>query len=179
MVKAPPWDTKDKAAILKVVNEKLQEGYDNEAYEFHTYYLPQMANLVWRWVPRPKEEAALLTSENGNLSVLVDMVNIAEVLPPAIRKRINEFLTQKRSLRTGRLSGGQKKDKDARRRINPVHGAAEEVPWIKDILKELYPKQSVKDITDRALWIAKQRHGSKELTIAKHLQRPKGDRRRV
>jgi hypothetical protein len=173
----PPWQ--DKAATAKLVAEKIQEIDDEEAREFHTYYMPQMANLVVRWSKPTKERKALVTSERGDLSVLIDMINSEKVFSPAIRNRINEFLTQKRSLRTGRIRGAQKKDEYTRRALNPIHNAADEVPLIKDILKELYPKQSTSRIRERALWIAVQRHGGRVTTLAKHLDRPKKDPRRV
>ena len=103
-------------------------------------------------------------------------------LCPTTWSLIAEFLTGERSLSSGRLrgeAGRPKMSSEERRAESPVHDAADEVGAIRAILRRSYPDQRGKQIDDRAVAIAAQRHGVEQDTLENYLKRPRKNRRRL
>ena len=68
---------------------------------------------------------------------------------------------------------------DDRREAVPTHDAADRVPYIEDLLRFHYPKQTERDIYDRAVAFCAEKAGIERETLFKYLSRPNNDRRRV
>jgi len=123
-------------------------------------------------------EGQWVRARTVNLEPLVQFV-LNSNLPPAIGKLVIEFLRGQRNLKTGNKPGRRKMTDDERRAINPIHDAADDVPFIKAILKNDWPNQTPEDIRDRALAITAKRHRVKEETLARYLNSSKRHRRRL
>ena len=207
MKKPPSWN--DESAVAKLVAAELEElrlEVDRWAWtsppweQFPTEPedLVEMGKLVERenrW-PDDEEEQACEAALRGDLMPLVNLltpeifedIGINEVnvkipyLKPSTWTLVVEFLTGKRNLKTGRLQGEPGRpamDEKTRRKHNPVHDAADEVPVIAAILKRLYPAVARKVVTERAVTIAACRKGANPASLTRHLSRPASDRRRI
>jgi hypothetical protein len=176
-MRPPPFHRK--AAVAKFVDEQIQEYWLEEERVFMTERMPNMPPYVR--IRKPSvEQSAIFAAEQGDVTELTKLIAAGAPLAPAIRKLINEFLTHKRSLKTGKKVGGQKKSDEERRVINPVHDAAEEMWLISNILRQHWPAQTAAALHRRAIAIATERHRlSSEQLLRKHLSRAAGDRRRV
>ena len=65
-----------------------------------------------------------------------------------------------------------------RRKDNPIHDAADEVPGVKGMLRAWYPDQTATQIHDRALYVVAERHQVNLEELDAYLKRPTGDHRR-
>lgn len=79
---------------------------------------------------------------------------------------------------TNKKDGRPAASAEDRRKMTPVHDAADLVPLIEAILNEAYPGRRSRDIRDRALMIAARRKNILLKTLRNYLQRPLTDRRR-
>jgi hypothetical protein len=207
MIKKPPsWN--DESAVARLVAAELEElrlEVDRWAWtsppweQFPTEPedLVEMGKLVERENRWPdEEEQACEAALRGDLMPLVNLltpeifedIGINEVnrkirfLKPATRTLVVEFLAGKRNLRTGRLRGEPGRPamaEEMRRKHNPVHDAADELPVIAAILTRLYPAVAKKAVKERALTIAAGRKGANPASLTRHLSRPASDRRRI
>jgi hypothetical protein len=102
-------------------------------------------------------------------------------MEPSTRKLMAEFMTGDRNPQTGRKAGRgrPKMTREERRKINPIHRAADEVAVLRQRLHQLYPMQSAITVRKRAIDLAAKRTGAALETLRRHLRRPKNDRRRI
>ena len=148
-----------------------------------------------RMLPDPEEQACE-AALRGDLMPLVNLltpeifadigINLPNVkipyLKPSTWTLVVEFLAGKRNLRTGRLRGEPGRPamaEEMRRKHNPVHDAADELPVIAAILTRLYPAVATKAVKERAIAIAARRKGARPEILTRHLSRPGSDRRRI
>lgn len=174
MAKVPPW--KDEAAVA----ERVSYEYFIWACEPHLAQLTEAANLPLvrksrAEIEKAAVEAALQRRDPLPLAELLQQPEIRIGLAPETWDLVGALLCGK----VKRKRGPRPKTAAARRAMNPVHNAGEAVPWIRDVLRRLYPYQAVTDIRDRALWIAEQWYGARAATLSAHLLRSRRDRRRV
>jgi hypothetical protein len=203
MKKPPSWN--DESAVAKLVAAELEElrlevdrlAWTTSPWEFPTepQDLVEMGKLVERENRMPdEEEQACEAALRGDLMPLVNLltpeifvgINLANVkiphLKPSTWTLVGEFLAGKRNLCTGRLQGAPGRPamaEETRRKLNPVHGAADEVPVIAAILTRRYPAVAKKAVKQRAIAIAAGRKGADPDILTRHLSRPGSDRRRI
>lgn len=207
MKKPPSWN--DESAVARLVAAELEElrlEVDRwawtsppwESFPTEPEDLVEMGKLVEREnrMPQDPEEHACEAALRGDLMPLIDLltpdifedIGINEVnrkirfLKPATWTLVVEFLAGKRNLRTGRLRGEPGRPamaEEMRRKHNPVHDAADELPVIAAILTRLYPAVAKKAVKERAIAIAAGRKGAAPEILTRHLSRPRSDRRRI
>jgi hypothetical protein len=171
--------------LLDVTNDwdKLCAEYGLEKWPFYNEsYVPRI--LTWDVLESEAVEAA----EGGNYGPLAKLLDSTHPLNhPEINPPIRASLAPSTyALIANILSGRRKKPAHRpklteieRRAINPIHGAADEVPKVERMLRAWYPEQTAKQIYDRALYVVSCRHKMKSETLATHLRRSKGDHRRL
>jgi hypothetical protein len=151
---------------------------------------------AWETIPiklgpawyRLLESEAVDAAEGGNYERLAWLLDprhplndkgmapaLRTALAPSTYTLIADILSgrRKRPKRRPRLSEHE------RRLMNPIHDAADEVPGIQRILRAWYPKQTKKQIYDRALYVVASRRQVKLETLDVHLKRSKDDHRRA
>jgi len=175
-MRPPPFH--HKAAVAKFVSDKMQEYWDEEERVFMTEYAPYLPPYIKIRKPSA-EQSAVYAAEQGDVTALTKLIAAGAPLAPATRTLINEFLERKRSLKTGKKGGAEKKSADERRAMNPVHNAAAEFPLIRNILRAAFPTQSRADIRMRAEELAATRNGARVGTLRIHLNLPKKHPKRV
>jgi hypothetical protein len=133
-------------------------------------------------------ESAVTQAEHGRfraLAALLDPKHPWNKL--SIGTTVRQALNDKEWLLISDRLAGKHKPKDGappkqtwERRLNPVHSAAVLFGWIELILGEAYPKQTRKEIRDRAYYTAARHCGIAENTLINYLtKRSKNDRRRL
>ena len=201
MPKPPAW--KDEAALVDYVNQAITALLSDPGVSGAEYGVPALPRSVaaewlaraWENIPiklgpayyQLFESVAVDAAEGGNyerLAWLLDpkhplnhegMVSaLRTALAPSTYALIADILSgrRKRPKRRPRLSEHE------RRMRNPIHNAADEVPGIQRILRAWYPKQTKKQIYDRALYVVASRHQVKSETLDVYLKRSKDDHRR-
>ena len=108
-------------------------------------------------------------------------ITVRAALAPSAWRLIYDRLTGKHKAKRGRppKTEVERLFNLAEGRFNPVFQAANKFPYIKQVLRQTYPEQKPRHIRERALEIAARHHAIEPHTLAKYLQRPKTDRRRL
>jgi hypothetical protein len=145
-------------------------------------YVPKI--ITWEML----ENEAVQAAEGGNYAPLAQPLDpkhplnhpeakppIRASLAPSTYTLIADILSGRRKKPTHR----PKLTEIERRAINPIHGAVDEVPAVERMLRVWYPDKTANQIYDRALSVVARRHNMKLETLAAHLKRSKGDRRRL
>jgi hypothetical protein len=96
-------------------------------------------------------------------------------LTPTMLRIAAEFLSGKRKP----PQRGRPKMSPKQRAQTPTHMAAMVYPAVRKVLKEEYPEQTADGIRDRALYIAARMYGAEGVTVAKYMNQPKRDPRRI
>jgi hypothetical protein len=138
--------------------------------------------------PEPsEEEQAIEAAMRGNTDKLVDLIKAERLeleatpdhalkLTPATLRLVEEFISGKRNLKTGKEKGKPgraKMSRDERANRTPTHNAAKYyVPAAERVLRREYPGLTDRDYRDRALYIAGLMSGRKDTTLAKYRNRP-------
>lgn len=194
MLKLPDW--KDESELTNYVTraiedlldvskdwDKLCADYGLERWPFYNDdYVPRIQ--PWDMLESEAVEAA----EGGNYGPLAELLDPKHPLNhPQINPPIRVSLAASTyALIADILSGRRKKPAHRpklteieRRAINPIHEAADEVHAVQRMLRAWYPEQTAQQIYSRTLEIVACRHKVKSETLAAHLKRSKGDRRRL
>jgi len=198
--KPPAW--KDEAALVGYVKDAIIDLIDNPGSQaYGVSALPRSVAgdwlaKAWETIPiklgpawyRLLESEAVDAAEGGNYERLAWLLDprhplndkgmapaLRTALAPSTYTLIADILSgrRKRPKRRPRLSEHE------RRLMNPIHDAADEVPGIQRILRAWYPKQTKKQIYDRALYVVASRRQVKLETLDVHLKRSKDDHRRA
>jgi hypothetical protein len=129
------------------------------------------------------EQLAFAAADRGDFEPLVKLMLIATAgVPPATRSLILELLWA--LVERTRTRGRPRMTTAQRRKVNPIHDAADEVDLIVPLLREKYPDQKMGDIREAAVAVAVarvKRRGFhlKHQTLLRHVARSRADRRRV
>jgi hypothetical protein len=166
----------------------------------HTEELDEMGSLmmaeIYRMPPVEGELPAIKAFLHGDrepLARLLTPISVPElgycaVNPEIARLRpetwnfIADIVRGRLNPKTGRMMGEPgrpKKSADAKRRDTPTYDAAEHVPVIQAILRGMFPDKDNNQIRDRAIILAAFNWRMETETLARHLSRPAGDRRRL
>lgn len=144
--------------------------------------------------PTAEERAAMEAAQRGEPEQLARIVETGPCHPEVARLAA-QFIRGERDPRTGkqqrplderdprtgklrRRRGPSKITARERRQRNPVHDAADEFEVVRDMLRELYPEQSARDINDRAEQIAKKRTGTR-VSVMNYRRRARGSGQRI
>jgi hypothetical protein len=128
------------------------------------------------------EEAAIKAALDGDIAPLAALLLSEDEcwMEPSTRQLMAEFMTGARNPKTGKAGPGRPKmTPEERRKINPIHRAADEVAVLQHRLHELYPTQKVTSVRERAIDLAVKRTGVPSGRLRQHLRRAKNDRRRI
>jgi hypothetical protein len=163
--------------------DKLCAEYGLERWPFYDETdVPKI--ITWEML----ENEAVQAAEGGNYAPLAELLDPKHPLNhPEIKPPIRASLAPRTyALIADILSGRRKKPAHRpklteieRRAINPIHGASDEVPAVERMLRAWYPDHTANQIYDRALSAVARRHNMELETLAAHLKRSKGDRRRL
>jgi hypothetical protein len=144
--------------------------------------------------PTAEEGAAMEAAQRGDPEQLARIVETGHCHPEVARLAA-QFIRGERDPRTGkqqrpldqrdprtgklrRRRGPSKMTARKRRQRNPVHDAADEFEVVRDMLRELYPEQSARDINDCAEQIAKKRTGTR-VSVMNYRRRARGSGQRI
>jgi hypothetical protein len=160
MPKKPPnWN--DDAALTALVGQHLSPRH---AEVLFPETITVQTGVPWKsWDAKAMERESVDAARQGDFRMLGWMLYNAMPL-----KRETMALAGARLM--GKLkgkTGAAKQTIERRRAANPVHDAADEVPKIKVILKQLYPGQ--RNFHNRAIDIAAARAGIDRDRLAHHL----------
>jgi hypothetical protein len=197
--KPPAW--KDEAALVDYVSEAIIDLINNpgsQAYGLSALPRSVAADWLakgWETIPiklgptcyRLFESEAVNAAEDGNYKRLAWLLDpkhplndkgMAPALRTALAPSTYALIADILSGRRKRPKRRPKLSEHERRMMNPIHNAADEVPGIQRILRAWYPKQTEKQIYDRALYVVASRHQVKLETLGAYLKRSKDDHRR-
>jgi hypothetical protein len=127
------------------------------------------------------ERAAVKAALHGDPAPLAELLlsEHLEWLQPRARNLVAEFLTGKRNLLTGKPKLGRGNPKKPRKKRSPTHGAEAEAQFLKQHLRELYPKIRLAKLKARADEIATKRAGVTTETLRGYRRRPRGGAHRI
>jgi hypothetical protein len=183
----PPWnDDRAVARLADIVMPQVELARQKKGVEAEV-----VLGLDWALSPlRAKASAGNLAAvaelvraaaERGDIARLVETVMLSS-LSEETRDLVTDIVWASSEGKPGR--GRPRASRSERRRMNPQHGAADNVAVIVPILRTMYPGKKRDDILDRSAAIAVEiarRSGwiVKKKSLLRHVQRPRGDRRRV
>jgi hypothetical protein len=185
--KLPRW--KDETGLVAFVNQAIIDLL-NDPEDISKYGLKQwpfedrgIGIVTWEML----ESEAVDAAEGGNYAPLAKLFDPKHPLNhPDIKPPICASLTPKTYALVFDILSGRKKPAHRpkltdieRRAINPIHDAADEVPVVERMLHTWYPDQTANEIYNRTLYVVAHRHQVRPETLAAHLKRSRGDRRRL
>jgi len=186
--KLPHW--KDEAGLVAFVDQAiidlLRDPEDISRYGLKQWPCEVRGTGIVTW--KMLESEAVEAAMNGNYAPLAELLNPTHPLNrPEIKPPICASLQPSTyALVADILLGRQKKPSHRpklteieRRAINPIHGAADEIPVVERMLRAWYPEKTAGQIYAQALSVVARRHNMKSETLAAHLKRSKGDHRRL
>jgi hypothetical protein len=156
--------------------------------DLRAVYALAMAEVRRGW-PATTEAAAVEAALRGDANPLANyllrpvpgMGFVPDEVNPAIEKLsletwtlIADLLTGARNLKTGKRKGERgprRRSKEERRKINPVHDAADHVPAVATILARLYPDKGRSELNKRAIEIAARLKRADAKVLKWHLNR--------
>jgi hypothetical protein len=186
---AKPPDWKDEAGLTNFVSQAITDLL-NDPQSKHEYGLdvwpfeydgPRI--VTWEML----ESEAVAAAKDGNYDPLAQLLDpghplnnppndppIRAALAPSTYALIADILRgrRKKPERRPKLTESQ------RRKLNPIHDAADEVPVVERMLRAWYPKRTTREIHRRALYVVARRHNVWSKTLNTYLRRPPDDHRR-
>lgn len=182
----PPWD--DERAVARLVDIVMPHV---ELARKKKVEAEIVLGLDWSLSPlRAKASAGDLAAvaelvraaaERGDIAPLVETVMLSS-LSEETRDLVTDIVWASSEGKPGR--GRPRSTRSERRKINPLHDAADDVKVIAPILRAMYPGKKRFDILDRSAAVAVEiakRSGwvVMKKSLLRHVQRPRHDRRRI
>jgi hypothetical protein len=168
IMRVPPFH--HEKAVAKYVEQTLREIADEDERIFYTEMMPQLPPNI-RIKPPSPEQHAVFDAERGDLKALAELITSGAPLAAPTRVLLSEFLTRKRSLKTGKIGGGQEKTEEELRSLNPAHDAVDEFHAIYAILKTAYSDTiKLTAIRIRAEELAAERNGARLKVLQNRLR---------
>lgn len=157
----PRWT--DEVRVRQLVDETIEADELEAEREFYLLRWDTHPGIPARELWEDMERTAVAEAERGRFDALADLVQPADRMIAWLRSLGHDLGTQAKALVAGRLRGIKRGrgrpplTEDEKRALTPTHDAADEVPTIMLILRNHYPGQDAKQISDRAMAIAGER----------------------